>query len=89
VRVERVALEDHRDVAVFRREVGDVAIADADRARVDGLEPGDHAQHRGLTATRRPDEHEKLRVVHVQVDGVDCRVVHADKLPCGFLQLHG
>ena len=33
VRVERVALEDHRDVAMPRREVGDVAAADRDRAR--------------------------------------------------------
>ena len=33
VRVERVRLEDHRDVAVARREVGDVAVADVDVAR--------------------------------------------------------
>ena len=33
VRVERVALEDHRDVAMARGEVGDVAVADRDRAR--------------------------------------------------------
>ena len=32
VRVERVGLEDHRDVAAARREVGDVAVADRDLA---------------------------------------------------------
>ena len=30
VRIERVGLEDHRDVAILRQHVGDVAIADAD-----------------------------------------------------------
>ena len=33
VRIERVALEDHRDVAVLRRHVVDHAVADRDRAR--------------------------------------------------------
>ena len=33
VRVERVRLEDHRDVAVAGCELGDVAVADRDRAR--------------------------------------------------------
>ena len=32
VRVQRVVLEHHRDVAVLRRHVGDVALADADGA---------------------------------------------------------
>ena len=33
VRVERVVLEHHRDVAVLGRQVGDVAVADADARR--------------------------------------------------------
>ena len=33
VRVERVVLEHHRDVAVLRRDVGDVPVADEDAAR--------------------------------------------------------
>jgi hypothetical protein len=39
VRVERVVLEDHRDVAVLGREVGDVLAADPDAAAVHVLEP--------------------------------------------------
>ena len=42
VRVERVALEDHRDVAVPRGHVVDDAVADLDRALADLFEPGDH-----------------------------------------------
>jgi hypothetical protein len=44
VRVERVALEHHRDVPILRRDVVDDAIADAERAARDLLEAGDHAQ---------------------------------------------
>ena len=62
VRVERVGLEDHGDVAAARREVGHVAVADRDRAVRDLLEPGDHPQQRRLAAARRADEHEELAV---------------------------
>ena len=33
--IQRVVLEDHRDVAVARLQMGDVAVADGDRARGD------------------------------------------------------
>ena len=66
VRVERVALEDHRDVAVARRQVGDVAAADRDRPRGHLLEPGDHAQERRLAAARGPDEHHELAVCDLE-----------------------
>jgi hypothetical protein len=51
VRVERVALEDHRDVAVTRRDVVDDAFADPDDPARDVLEPRDHAQGGRLAAT--------------------------------------
>jgi hypothetical protein len=50
VRVQRVILEHHRDVALLRREVGDVALADADHAVADALESGHQAQHRRFPA---------------------------------------
>ena len=68
VRVQRVGLEDHRDVAVLRRQRGDVAIADVDRALVDRLEPGQHPQRRRLAASRWADEHEELAVGDGQVE---------------------
>ena len=56
VRIERVVLEHHRDVAILGRHVVHHARADADRAARDGLQPGDHAQQSGLAAARRADE---------------------------------
>ena len=70
VRVERVVLEHHRDVALFRRHVVDAAVADADLARADLLEAGDHAQQRRLAASRRTDEHGERAVGDVDVDAV-------------------
>ena len=54
VRVERVALEDHGDVAVARGHVVDDALADLDAALADVLEPGEHAQRRRLAAPEGP-----------------------------------
>ncbi len=71
VRVERVVLEDHRDVAVLGRHVRHVPAADQDRALVDLLEAGEHAQRGGLPATRRPDQDEELPVLDLEVQRVD------------------
>ena len=51
VGVQRIALEDHRDVAILGLYVVDDAIADQHLARADCLEPGDHSQDRSLAAT--------------------------------------
>jgi hypothetical protein len=71
LRIQRVVLEDHGDVAVARAHVGDVAVADADRAGIERLEAGEHAQRRRLARARRPDEHEQLAVADVEVEAVD------------------
>ena len=71
MRIERVALEDHRDVAVFGRDVVDDPLADPQRAGGDLFQAGDHPQARGLAAAGRPDEHHELRVSDVEVEVVD------------------
>ena len=72
VRVERVALEDHRDVAVLRRQVVDDAVADPDLALADLFQAGEHAERGGLAAARWPHEHHQLAVPDLQVEVVDC-----------------
>jgi hypothetical protein len=73
VRVERVVLEHHRDVAVHGCQVVHHRAVDGDVAGADRLEPGNHPQRRGLAAPRRADEHHELLVADLQVhiyDGV-------------------
>jgi hypothetical protein len=62
VRVERVVLEHHGDVAFLGRQVVHDAIADADLARGDFLEAGDHAQQRGLATARRANQHHEFAI---------------------------
>jgi hypothetical protein len=79
VRIQRVVLEDHRDVAVFRLDVVDDPVPDAHLAVGDRLQAGDHPQRRRLAASRRPDEHQELTIADVEaeiVNGVKPVVVH-------------
>jgi hypothetical protein len=70
VRVERVVLEHHRDVALLRRELVHDVVADAQLAARDVLQAGDHPQRRRLAAAGRADEDDELAVgdLEVQVD---------------------
>ncbi len=70
VRVERVVLEHHRDVALGGRQVVHHPRADGDGARRHLLEPGDHPQECRLAAARRADENDELPVEDVDVDPV-------------------
>jgi len=67
VRVEGVVLEDHRDVAVFRRAVVHLLAADLQLAFGDVLEPGDHPQRGRLAAARGADEDHELAVADLEV----------------------
>src|SRR5690606_6363459 len=64
--VQRVALEHHRDVAALGRYLIDHAITDTQRARTDLLQPGDHAQQRGLAAARRAHQHQQFAAGHLE-----------------------
>jgi hypothetical protein len=89
VRVQRVVLEDHCDVAVLGGQVGDVTVADPDLAAVDLLEAGEHAQRGGLAASRGADEDEELAVLDVDVELVDGGGGVAGVDPGGVVELHG
>ncbi len=71
VRVQRVALEHHRQVALRRRQPRDVAAVEVDAAGAERLEPGDQPQQRRLAAAGRPDEHGELAARDRQVDALD------------------
>ena len=71
LRIERVVLEHHRDVAVARRDIVDDLAVDRDRAAADRFQPGDHAQQRRLSAAGRADENHELAVVDLEIDRLD------------------
>ena len=79
VREHRVVLEDHRDAPPSRRELGHVALADQDPARVDLLEAGEAAQQRRLAAARRAEQDDELAVGDRQA-----HVVRGDDLAEGL-----
>ena len=68
VLIERVVLEHHGDVAVFRLQAVHDPVADGDGAAADVLQPGHHAQGGRLAAARRSDQHDELVVGDVQVE---------------------
>ena len=71
VGVQGVVLEDHRDVAVLRREVGHIALADEDRAGVDLFQACKHTKRGGLATARRADKDHELAVLDLEVQLVD------------------
>ena len=68
VRIERVGLEHHGDVALGRMQSADRLALDGDLARGDRLQPGDGVEQGGLAAAGRTDEHEEPALVDLDVD---------------------
>ncbi len=75
VRVERVVLEHHRDVAPARVEVVDDARRRSDLPGADLLEAGDHPQRGRLAAARGPDEHHELARLDLEGEVADRRTL--------------
>jgi hypothetical protein len=71
VRIQRVVLEDHRDVALARLEAGHVALADVHGAGRRLLDARDEPQQRRLAAARRAYEDHELAVVDLERHVVD------------------
>jgi hypothetical protein len=63
VREDRIALEDHVDRPPVRRLAGHVLPVDQDLPARGRLEPGQHAQERGLAAARGAEEREELALL--------------------------
>src|SRR3954453_2756808 len=63
MRIERVVLEHHRNVALFRLDIVDDAIANRNGSRGDVFQAGEHPQQGRLTATGWTDEHDELAIL--------------------------
>ncbi|MDT4875493.1 hypothetical protein FQZ97_1108650 [compost metagenome] len=87
MRIERIGLEHHRQVALLGRHVVDDLATDGDLARGDILEASDHAQQSGLAASGRTDQHHKLAIAHFErnvVKDADAAIALADMLEFDF-----
>jgi hypothetical protein len=73
VRIERVVLEYHRDVALLGLHLVHHPAADVDLAPGDLLEARDHPEQRRLAAARGSHQHRELAVGDVDVHAVDHR----------------
>ena len=71
VGVEGVALEDHRDLAGARRQIGHHPPPDEDVALVGGSSPPIMRSKRRLAAPGGPEQHQELPVRGRQVDAID------------------
>ena len=68
MRIERVVLEHHGDIALRRRDAVDTPVADIDFARRDRLKPCDDPEQRGLAAAGRADKDDKLVIGDLKVE---------------------
>jgi chemotaxis methyl-accepting protein methylase len=71
VRVQRIALKHHCDVAVLGLQVVDHLVGDQHVAAGDFFQASEHAQQRALAAARRADQHHELAVGDLEADAVD------------------
>src|SRR5262245_17345599 len=87
MRVERIVLEDHRQVPVPRRLFVDAAAIDEHVARRDVLQADEHMEDGRLASPRRSDQDDELHVGDLEADVVDGQesvavllddVLHAD-----------
>src|SRR6476646_3877462 len=67
MRIQRVALENHGNTALTRREIIHHFAANKDFAGRGRFQAGDHPQERGFPGTRRSQENQKLAFTSLQV----------------------
>ena len=84
--IQGVVLEDHGDVAVLGREIGDVAFTDPDCSGVDLLQAREHPERGGLAATGWSDQDHEFAVADLQIEFVDGGVVCTRVDACRVLE---
>src|SRR5687768_2717829 len=75
MRVQRVILEHHGDVALARPKVRDLTTGDANGARRDGLQPRHHPENGRLSGPGAADEDQQLAVLDLEAEVLDDRDV--------------
>lgn len=73
MREQGVVLEDHREVALARRQGGDVLVVQPDLAFAHRLQPGQQAQQGAFAAAGGADQHHEFAFVNIEGEGVEGR----------------
>ena len=73
VRIKRVGLENHRDLAVGRGDTCDHTAINGNIALGNLLKSGDHPHQSGFAAARRADENDKFAFFRLKTDAIDNR----------------
>lgn len=73
VREQGVVLEDHREVALARRQGGDVLVVQPDFPLAHRLQSGEQAQQGAFAAAGGADQHHKLAFVNIEGERVEGR----------------
>jgi hypothetical protein len=73
MRIERVGLEHHGDVAILGRQIIDHAAVDPELAIGDGFKARHHAEQGRLAAARGADQHDEFAIGDFDIDTVDNR----------------
>src|SRR5699024_10280308 len=70
MRIECIVLEYHCDIPVFRLHIVHPFVIDVKIAVSNILESCNHAESRGFTAPRGPDEHDEFTIMYFQIEVV-------------------
>jgi len=89
VRPQGIGLEYHRDVALVRRQPGDVAPADRDRTVCHRDEPADGAQQGGLAAARGSQKRYELAARSTERDMIEHAVYAIEDAYLAHVERHG
>ena len=71
VRIQRIGLKNHRDIALRRRDAVHHAIADADGPSAGLFQTRQHSERRGLAAARRPEQADELALLDREIEFID------------------
>ena len=71
MRVKRIVLKHHGDIALVRFQIGDVVAVEHDPSAARPLQPGDAGERRALAAAAWSKEGQELTIVDPDVEAID------------------
>ena len=83
MRIQSVILENHRNIAIFRLNVGNIDVTDVNMSFIYFFKTGKHSQRRRFSASGRSYENKKLAVLNLHAE-----VIHGRSIITGIDSTH-